>query len=266
MTVKNKEPEVETQPVSAYLVERLVAGDLPADQAAQLQARLAAEPDGHQRLEDLQASNDEILRLHPPADVAEEIRRRAARQTESSRARAGESRRWLSLGVPVSLAAAFALVLVVRGATGPNGDFVEHGADENGERGKGLNPSLRVYRKAAAGRIERLKEGAPTRAGDELQLAYVAAGHRFGAVLSVDGGGQVTFHLPAVAGPAVWLRTDGETELPSSYELDAAPGFERFLFVASDEAFDASALADVARGRTPPPAGKFAVFFTVRKP
>jgi hypothetical protein len=62
------------------------------------------------------------------------------------------------------------------------------------------------------------------------------------------------------------LRADGETALASAYELDAAPGFERFLFVASDEAFDASALVDVAQGRTPPPAGKFTVFFTVRKP
>jgi hypothetical protein len=168
----------------------------------------------------------------------------------------------------MTLAAAFALVLVVRGTTGPGkaGSGGERLVDDSGDAIKGLNPKLRVYRKAAAGRVELLKDGAPTRAGDELQLAYVAAGHKFGAVLSVDGADRVTFHLPAVAGPAVRLRTDGEIALTSAYELDAAPGFERFVFVTGDEAFDASALVDVVRGRTPPPTGKGAVFFTVRKP
>jgi len=258
MTVKNKEPSAD-EPVSDYLLERLVAGDLPAERAAQVQARLAAEPGAHERMEQLQASNQEILRLHPPAEVAEHIRRRAAQQSAPARSR----RMWLSLAVPLTLAAAFALVLVARGPAGIGRDSQ---GDDSDDRVKGLDPKLRVYRKAAAGKVELLKDGAATRAGDQLQLAYVAAGHRFGAVLSVDGAGQVTFHLPAAAGPAVRLRTDGEIALASAYELDAAPAFERFLFVAGDDAFDASALADVVRGRTPPPAGKVAVFFTVRKP
>jgi len=259
MTVKNRATGA-PEPVSDYLVERLVAGDLPAERAADVQARLATEPDGQARVAQLHASNEEILREHPPAEVAAQIRRRAAGPA------AARAPRWLSLGVPMTLAAAFALVLVVRGTTGPGRAGAVRPGDDSGDTIKGLDPKLRVYRKAAAGRIELLKEGAPTRAGDQLQLAYIAAGHRFGAVLSVDGSGKVTFHLPAVAGPAVRLRTDGEIALASAYELDAAPGFERFLFVASDEPFDASALADVARGRTPPPAGKFTVSFTVRKP
>jgi anti-sigma factor RsiW len=254
MTVKNKEAGA-VEPVSDYLIERLVAGDLSAERAAEVQARLAAEPDGQARIAQLRASNEEILRAHPPAEVAEQIRRRAARPA------AVRAPRWLSLGVPMTLAAAFALVLVVRGTTGPG----HAGADDVYERIKGA-PSLRVYRKAAAGRVERLQDGATTRSGDQLQLSYLASGRRFGAVLSVDGAGQVTFHLPAVAGPAVQLNSHGETALASSYELDAAPGFERFLFVTSDEPFDAAALADVARGHTPPPAGKYTVFFTVRKP
>ncbi|HEX2659304.1 MAG TPA: hypothetical protein VHU40_13565 [Polyangia bacterium] len=256
MTVKNKDAG---EPVSDYLVERLVAGDLPAERAAQVQARLAAEPGGQARVAQVRASNEEILKAHPPVEMAEQIRRRAARQREAAPA----PRRWLSLGVPLALAGALALVLVARGALVPGHAGAE--ADDSGDRIKGA-PGLRVYRKTTAGRVERLQDGALTQSGDQLQLSYIAGGRRFGAVLSVDGAGQVTFHLPAAAGPAVRLNARGETTLASSYELDAAPGFETFLFVASDEPFDASALADVARGSTPPPADKFTVLFTVRKP
>ena len=130
---------------------------------------------------------------------------------------------------------------------------------------KGLRPSLRVYRKAA-GKVERLQDGAATHAGDELQLAYVAAGRRYGAVASVDGAGRVTYHLPAAPGPAVRLSAEGETTLPSSYELDAAPGFERFVFLTGDQPFDASVLADIATGRAAAPVDTKAVIFTVKKP
>ena len=258
-------------PISDYLLERFVAGDLPAARSEALQRRLETDANGRERLEGLVAANAEILRTYQPAVVAEEIRRRLVTATAG---KAGPSSvpgtrwRW-SLGVPMTLVAAAALVLVVRG-TGRDGAWrpnpgVASSGDPMRDRLKGLRPGLRVYRKAP-GRIERLQDGAATRAGDELQLAYVAAGHKFGAVVSADGAGQVTFHLPAVAGPAVRLRTDGETALPSAYELDAAPGFERFVLVVSDEPFDASSLAEVAREQGVLPAGKVAVFFTVRKP
>jgi hypothetical protein len=259
-------------PISDYLLERLAAGDLPASRAASLHARVARDPDARARLARLAASSAEILQEHPPAIVVEEIRRRFSNAPSTSAGGSGRAsvrgRPWLSFGVP-ALALVGALVLTIRGT----GWWPVHGlptralpgSESTGDTLKGLRPSLRVYRKAA-GRIERLRDGAPTRPGDELQLAYVAAGHRFGAVVSADGTGHVTYHLPPVAGPAVRLRTDGETVLPSAYELDAAPRFERFLFVASDEPFDATALADVASGRAAPPAGKVAVFFMVSKP
>jgi hypothetical protein len=257
--------------VSEYELERLAAGDLPPARAEALRARLAGDPDGRARLGRLIASNEEILRAHPAEEMAGEIQRRLARAAATARGRSW-SRLRLSFGIPV-LAAAAVLVLVARGgwqwgsAAGVSREKggASAGGDESGDTLKGLQPSLRVYRKTA-GRVERLQDGAPTHAGDELQVAYVAAGHRYGAVVSADGAGHVTYHMPAAAGPAVRLRTDGETILPSAYELDEAPGFERFVFVVSHEPFDASMLADIASGRATPPAGKVAVVFTVRKP
>jgi len=267
--------------VSEYWVERLEARDLPADRAEAVRARLLAEPDGRARLERLQASNDEILRAHPPAQVAAEIERRfgraAGEATARASARPGRSGLRLQFALP-ALAAAVAVILIVRaGGLSPGrpgqpeqqdqnlGSKAPTGAAEDGDRVKGLRPSLRVYRKTA-GKVERLQDGASTRAGDELQLAYIAAGRQYGAVASVDGAGHITYHLPAAPGPAVRLAAEGETALPSSYELDAAPGFERFVFLAGDQPFDASVLADIASGRAVAPPDVKAVIFTVNKP
>lgn len=278
MKAKNQSGAVgRPEDVSEYQLERLAAGDLTPARAASLRARLAADAEGRARLERLMASNDDILRAHPPEQMAVEIRRRLAHAAATSPSEGVRARSWswsrlsVSFGLPV-LAAAAVVLVVARGGRLPWGAAAGHGkasaetgADDSGDTLKGLEPSLRVYRKMA-GRVERLQDGASTRAGDELQVAYVAAGHRYGAVVSADGAGHVTYHLPVAAGPAVRLRTDGETVLPSSYELDGAPGFERFVFVVGDEPFDASMLADIASGRASAPAGKVAVIFTVRKP
>ena len=268
-----KEPETAwsagEEGLSDHVLERLVAGDLPPARADAVRARLLADPEGRARLSRLQASNDEILRSHPPSVVAAEIERRLDRAARAQAERERRPRSWrlnMTLGLPV-LAAAVTLVMGVRGGwlAGAHPGAGTPVVDDSGDTLKGLRPSLRVYRKVA-GRVERLQDGAPTRAGDELQLAYVAAGHRYGAVASADGAGHVTYHLPSVAGPAVRLRTEGETVLPTAYELDAAPGFERFVFVTSDEPFDASVLAAIASGQAPAPADKVAVVFTVKKP
>src|SRR5215831_15505456 len=93
-----------------------------------------------------------------------------------------------------------------------------------------LRLHLRMYRKTPNGAVERLHNGAFTRAGDRVQVAYTASEARFGVVLSIDGRGDVTWHLPpGYPGPAARLGSGVETTLPWSFELDDAPGFERFV-------------------------------------
>jgi hypothetical protein len=244
--------------VPEWMIERLAAGDLAPARARDVEQRLAREPDGQARVAALADSNAEILSAHPPAAMAEAIRQRAveaARREAAARPR--RSSAWL-LGAPLLAAAAMAVVLV-RPSPQPTED-----GEGDGERIKGAAPSLHVYRKLGK-KVERLADGAPTRAGDELQLAYVAGGRRFGAVVSLDGAGRITFHLPEGGGRSAALRTGGEVTLPQSYELDAAPRFERFLIVVGNAPFDTRALPDVLRGAAPPPAGTESFTFTVRK-
>ena len=79
-----------------------------------------------------------------------------------------------------------------------------------------------------------------------LQLGYVSAGRRYGAVLSVDGRGSVTLHFPESPAGSPELK-GGTVSLPSAYELDDAPAFERFFFVTSDAPFDVGTVMESAR-------------------
>jgi hypothetical protein len=220
--------------VPDWLLERLARGELPAAQAEALLAELEETGEG-ERLAALQASNVELLRRHPPEAVAAEVRRRAALARRSPRAA-------IWAGAALGAAGLAALLLVVRTAP-PAGNPADPGESVTL---KGLQPALRLYRKAATGPVP-LASGARVKRGDTLQAAYIAGGRRYGVIASVDARGAVTLHLPEQAGRAAPLAGGGEQALGHAFELDESPGFERFLFVAADKPF---ATEDVARALT----------------
>jgi hypothetical protein len=111
---------------------------------------------------------------------------------------------------------------------------------------KGLDPQITLFRKSGSG-SERLADGALARRGDVVRLGYQAAGRPYGAILSIDGRGVVTRHLPRQGERAVALRGGGTVLLDEAYELDDAPRRERFYFVTAVSAFDLAPLLEIAR-------------------
>lgn len=219
--------------------EQLALDELsPAQRAALLQR-----PDTEARLAALRASNAEILAAHPPAVVLAEVRRRAARH----RAARTTPALWLVPGFAVAAAAA-AFVLWPAVDVPKDSLVASHvRAPDAGEtRIKGLEPHLLVHRQEGEHAVL-LVEPARARAHDRLQLSVVAAGARHGVVLSIDGSGVVTLHAPDRAGGSTALQQDGAVRLPSSYELDAAPGFERFILVTADQPLDVARIEQAAR-------------------
>ena len=217
--------------VPDWLLERLAAGELPPAQTSALRERLVAAGD-HDRLAALAASNTEILTAHPAAGVAAEVRRRAAGHTHTAIWRPVWALSFLTVG-----AAAIAL-LFVHAPAGPSKSNLALGqAERETITSKGLQPSLGLYRKTAAG-IERLGAAARVHPGDIVQVRYMAAGRSYGVVASCDAGGAVTLHLPEAPGQAVALVKDGERALAHAYEFDNSPGFERFVFVTAEVPFD----------------------------
>ncbi len=118
-------------------------------------------------------------------------------------------------------------------------------------RPKGGAPGLSIYKKVASGSLE-LRDGSPAFAGDVLQIKYGAGAARYGAIFSLDGRGTITRHLPPAAGPATTgskaprLAPEGAA-LGSAYELDDAPGFERFFLISSASDFDLSQASEALR-------------------
>jgi hypothetical protein len=129
-------------------------------------------------------------------------------------------------------------------------------ASEEGIRLKGLEPHLAIFRKTDSG-AEPLHPGEKARPGQFLRIGYQAGGYPYGAILSVDGNGNVTRHWPAEGNRAGRLE-NGEALLPSSFELDGAPDYERFYFVVSKKPFELNPLLQsLHENESLPDLGKF---------
>ena len=253
--------------VPDLMLEKLVLGELPEGQARALRQRL--EQAGDERLEAIERSNAEILREHPPAEVAAAVRRRLARQGDED-ARARTRPGWL-MWAPAAAAASVLLVWWVGREGDPNGgtsdgsaviaeadprevpDPKSLSADEGGAPEqiflKG-DPVLSIDR-VHDGRPQRMSDRDAVAAGDLLQVTYNAKGAQQGVIVSIDGAGVATLHFPVSELADPGLAHGGPIPLPESYELDDAPGFERFFFVTVDAArprLDVAKVLDAARG------------------
>jgi len=264
--------------VPDWLLERFALGELPPDELAAVRRRLDAEEGGRERLAALERSNHEILGTYDAATIAASIRRRTdgaealslGHQAESgvdpakgadpapsrpwpsivpaSRAPVGADGGWwrkLAVGGGFAIPVAAAILLV---AVLPQGELATDPVLSELEetRLKGLRPQLLVHRRGAEA-PERLGDGSEVRAHELLQLSYVAAGEGYGVVLSLDGAGAVTLHHPLAGGLASPLQREGAVPLPNAYELDDAPGFERFILISSKEPFPVQEALDAAR-------------------
>ncbi|MCK7516170.1 MAG: hypothetical protein MZV70_77460 [Desulfobacterales bacterium] len=67
-------------------------------------------------------------------------------------------------------------------------------------------------------------------------MGYIASGNfSHGMILSIDGRGTVTMHLPEAGGGGDKLPLNRQVLLNKSYELDDSPSFERFIMILSED-------------------------------
>jgi hypothetical protein len=229
--------------VPDWLLERVALDQVPPGQADELARRMAADPTAAARLAALRASNQEILAALPPAQVAAEVERR--RRLAEVAAAAPRPRTWIAASGAMAAAVAVLVMLLVPGKRDVTSEIDAAGE----ERAKG-DPHLVIHRKRGD-EAQRLERDAQVRAGDLLQIAYVAAGRAHGVIFSIDGAGVVTLHHPAASGGSTALVGKGVVELAHSYELDDAPDFERFFLVtpapgSPSGALDVTAILDRA--------------------
>ena len=234
--------------VPDVLLEQYRLGELPRDEAARLERLLHSDETLRQRLRALEESDEAIAGRYPSEWLAKRVRERLTAETRTPPAVFSRPARW-------ALASALAGIAVVIALAVPRS---VNESDAGGDRIKGLQPTLTVYRRTARG-SETLADGAAARAGDLLRVGYVSAGRGYGVILSIDGRGIVTLHLPPDGTHAATLTHGGTILLDAAYELDDAPAWERFYFVTGDRPFEVAPVMDAARRaavgdlRAPPP-------------
>jgi hypothetical protein len=233
-------------------LERYLLGELPPRRMEEIKRLAQENPDIRKEIERLSSSNPELLQQHPPEIMIPEILERY----EKNKLQAGikEKTRPLTLrrllyAGPV-LATALVLLFIV---------FFQNGTTLNHARIKGeelidfTKTQIIIYRKKNS-EIDLLKNGYSARAGDLLQIAYVPAGKTNGVIFSTDGNGTVTLHFPEGKNGSTDLKQEKKVLLASSYELDDAPGFERFFFITAEKEIDVEDIIKKAEALAASPA------------
>ena len=107
---------------------------------------------------------------------------------------------------------------------------------DDGIRTKGSSQRLRIHRvDANSGAAVALADGSGASAGDILQVGLLRGPAKWVAVVSVDAEGRTTRHIPESGESSV--SAEDALQAPHSFQLDATPGFERFVLFLSDRPF-----------------------------
>ncbi len=261
-----------SDPMPEWLLERIAVDEVPAAERDAVAERLTTDPALAAAVERLRRDDEEILGDYPAAEVAAEIERRhrsLARATVRPAPRPSWRHRVFGPAAIAAVAAAAVMLVILQTRLSPVDEPIDRpidrpidGADAAGSntppgtdtdididigigaddpvRAKGdptTAPELVVHRQVGKDH-ERLASSSGTRAGDRLQLSYIAAGRKHGVVVSIDGNSAVTLHFPDAPGAPTELHQGGAVPLAHSYQLDDAPDFERFFFITSDQPLD----------------------------
>ena len=172
------------------------------------------------KVEALRASDEAILARYPPSGVRIEVERRAKQRNRRGRA-------WVR---PMILSLASAV------AAGALLFKVADDSSSNLEPARFKGEARLIIHRKTRDEVTQLHDGDVVSQGDLLQVGYTAGGSGTGAIVSLDGRGTVTIHLPESQTWSPALEPKGQIA-PSAYELDDAPDFERFFFVRCPEKF-----------------------------
>jgi len=223
-------------------VERYRLKELPADEEKNLNRETL-----EQEIRELDESDREILNRYAPSDMAAQIRKKRNGNAPEETGETGREIPFRKTGlkikpavlIPVAATLLFGLLLPFML---PRKDAP--GTEQEITRMKGYaEPVLKIYRKSGS-TSETLDESSRAREMDLLQLGYRVNEPAYGIILSVDGRGIVTRHLPEEEDLAPRLSTGGEQLLPFSYELDDAPEYETFYLITSDRSFPIDTVMD----------------------
>ncbi len=110
-------------------------------------------------------------------------------------------------------------------------------------------PSIYLYLKER-GKVKLLEPGSEAHQGDLIQIAYSVPSDCWGTILSLDGRGAISTHLPLDTSGKTAIKAGGKQLVSHSYELDDAPHFEYFLFITSPKEFEINQILEALKLET----------------
>ena len=217
-----------------WLIERVALGEVPDESLTDAERR---------RVEEVRADNADILSEYPVSEVVSEIEHRRLRDSSPPPLTKAHRSTKVRYGAMLALSSGLAAVLLFSmSVEGPIGEGTIDILEVTRLKGLGLT----IHRKTARG-VESLQTGDSVATGDRIQLGYTLDRKGYGLLVSLDGRGSLTVHLPEEEGDGPQYLAEGVIQLPFSYELDDAPDFERFFFVISDAPFDIKVVTDATK-------------------
>ena len=226
------------------LLERYRLDEVSPAERAEIACRLRDDETLRRRLDAIERSDEAIRATDFTASLTTQLLGRPAPDAGPGRPRtaatSAASTRVLRWALPLAVGVTVMIVVAIGSRTGGLG------SDSTGDTIKGLHPSLTMFRQTPQG-SEALADCVAARQGDVVRLAYQAAGQSYGVIVSIDGRGGVTMHLPPTGGEAARLRPGDKVLLDQAYELDDAPRWECFYFVTAPQPFDTQRVIEAAK-------------------
>jgi len=219
-----------------WKIERYLLGELPESEIAALKILESENTEFRSIIEQLKNSNRELLAKYPmPYPKFKVIEQK------------NKWRTYLSACAALIMAAT-ALITVFSDNTSVAPIAI---VSEDGTRVKGLKTDLEIWRKTVES-TEKLANNSEAKAGDLLQVRYIAEKKCYGIILSIDGNGTMTMHLSGDGGKAAELEAGKIVPLENAYELDNAPKFETFYLITDSTEFAVAPVAEsILQGNLP---------------
>jgi hypothetical protein len=242
-----------------WKLERYALGELAPAEMESIAEAVAQSTDLAAKLENLKIDSTQYLQNNDPAAAAKRIKAMVSARQDAHKAPVRTFALWKPLASLAALALAVTVGTSVMTAEKQSVAPVQVASidlPDNGTRVKGLQNRIELWQKEADS-IAMILDGAKVQKGDLLQIRTQVAAKCFAAVLSLDGRGNWTTHLPESGSAAVNAEPSTSGFLPFSYELDDAPRYEVFWLVTSKAAFSVDSLVQSLRALTgspmPPP-------------
>lgn len=217
--------------IPQWKLERFILGELPKKELEALQARVRVDHDLQNRLSELKIQNDKYIANIDLEALANRIH--GKHRINISQKFTTKKLNWFS--IPVTAIACMAILFI--------GIFVytSNKSTLTDDRVKGGGNRIELWQKKE-GIVANILNNALLEKGDVIQIRIHPEKKCFGVVVSLDGRGTWTTHLPDSGSTSKAIKPGKDEFLDFAYQLDDAPNYEVFWLVTSDKTFNIDTL------------------------